>query len=217
MFWKRKEKAIMVENMISVCEKTFYTQECAYMPIQIKTYQDRIEFLFNRICEGAEKPEELSGTALLSEERFLPFQLGDEILYWDTYDRAFRMRMNPEGEPEPLIPPVLFYPNEVMTMERTFAEKTFSALALSYATLKEDRYIWFYPDYSVTPVVFEAPRLFLIFDKIDRHPLRSNPVDVLNNLSTFTSSYLNKNDITLDNFIQRYKENMKKGKTEESV
>lgn len=219
MFRKKKEKPLSVEAFVMVCEKTIYTQKYTYMMQEIKTFEDRLELSFIRIGFEPMKRENLSAVVPLSDERLIPFQLGEETLYWDTADRVVRLKVLPEGEPEALIPPVLFYPNDVMTMERAFAEENFSEVALSYATLKDDRYIWYYPDGSAAPAVFEAPRLFSVFipeeGAIKSHPLSGHPIDVMNQIRVFADSYVVANNITEENYLAKYRENLKKGKTEE--
>ena len=213
MFWKKKEKPISVKGMLEVCIKAFYTQKYGYLPTKMTTYSDRIVFNISRIDDDGNE-EELVGTAHLSEERLLPFTLGDETLYWDTFDEAFRMKVLPEGEGEALIPCVYFYDNDVLAMDKAYAEENYTELALSYATLHDGKYCWFYPDGSAAPIVWETPRLFLLFSKIDRHPLGSKPVWLRSQLLVFASGYLEAKGITEDNFLERYKENLEIGKTE---
>ena len=213
MFWKKKEKPISVKEMLDVCIQAFYTQEYGYLPTKITTYGDRIVFDITRVDDDGNR-EELVGTAYLSEERLLPFTLGDETLYWDTFDEAFRKKVLPEGERDALIPCVYFYDNEVMAMDQAYAEEHYSELALSYATLHDGLYCWFYPDGSAAPIVWETPRLFLLFNKIDRHPLKSEPVWLRSQLLVFANGYVEANGITEDNYMERYRKNLQIGKSE---
>ena len=96
-------------------------------------------------------------------------------------------------------------------MERKFAEKYLSKAALSYAQLIDDKYIWFYPDGSIAPVVFEVPKLFADFCNDDRSTLCSRVTTVINNLSTYTPSYFEETGLNIDNMIEKFNENLKKG------
>ncbi len=215
MFWKKKEKPISVEEMLEVCIQTFYTQKYGYIPKKITSYADRKVFEFDRVDDEGNSVE-LTGTVHLSDERLLSFTLGEETLYWDTFDEAFRMKVLPEGEPKALIPKVYLYDNDVLAMDKEYAEKHYSELALSYATLHNGMYCWFYPDGSASPIVWETPRLFLVFNEIDRHPLGSEPGWLRSQLLVFANGYVKANNLTEESYIGRYKKNLEIGKTEEA-
>ena len=216
-FFKKKEKPISVKNIFEVGEKSIYMPDYGYMLTQIATYEKRIEFSFDRVdSESLEIEKFTASVSLESEERLLPFDIDGQTIYWDRIDEAFRLRYLPEGEATPLIPKVNFYPNEVMTMEQEYAEEHYSKEALSYAVLKDGEYIWCYNDGSATPVVFETPRLFLLFAKLkDRHPLSGTFLSVHSHLAVFTPSYAEIKGITEDDLIHLYNKNLEIGKTEE--
>ena len=206
---KKKSKPINKYSLIDTITKTFYTGDLSYVPTEIIYYEDRIEFLIDRCTnEGA---EELKGTAKITGQRLLPIDCKVASLYWDIKDFAFRMRPLPKGNPKALIPQILFYPNETISMERKFAEKYLSEAALSYAQLIDDKYIWFYPDGSIAPVVFEIPKLFADFCNDDRSTLCSRVTTVINNLSTYTPSYFEETGLNIDNMIGKFNENLKRG------
>lgn len=214
--FKKKEKPISVKGMFEVGHKSITAQDCGYMLTKMTTYENRIEFCFDRVDADAHNLEKMTATVNLdSDERLIPFDVGGRTLYWDKVDEAFRLRDMPEGEPTALIPKVLIYPNDVMTMEQEYAEKYYSKEALSYALLKDGVYIWSYNDGCATPVVFETPRLFLLFGEIVRHPLSGMLPNVHGHLDLYTPSYAEIKGITEDNLIQLYNKNLEIGKTEE--
>ncbi len=214
--FKKKEKPALEYTKFEICTKTFYADDYTYMPTNVAYFEDRIEFVIDRIDhqeEGDNKIETFKASAAITGERHLPLEVDGTPLLWDTKDLAFRRKLQPEGEPIALIPGVLLYPNEVMTMDRAFAEEQLSPQALSYADLREDTYIWYYPDGSASPAVFEMPRLFFNFDENAHHPLSGKPMGIRNHTITFTPSYLADMGITRENIKARYIENIKKGAT----
>lgn len=223
MFFKKKEKPILKENMFDVCVKAIYTQEKGYIPIEFLTYEDRIEITVN---VTAEEPRLTTCKAVASTggERLVPITLGDEEWLFDIKDKALRLKPVPEGEGIPLIPQVIIYPNDVMQMEKEFAEAHYSKEALSYATEADGFYLWYYPDGSATPVVFETPVLFVPFkeeqlkeEHIDnteiiasRHMLSPTFLSLHSNLPIFTCTYLEEKGIEESDFERLYMENVKK-------
>ena len=197
-------------------QKSLTAQDYGYMLTKMTTYENRIEFCFDRLDTDTYNIEKMTATVNLdSDERLIPFDVGGRTLYWDKVDEAFRLRDMPEGEPTALIPKVLIYPNDVMTMEQEYAEKHYSKEALSYAVLKDGVYIWSYNDGCAAPVVFETPRLFILFDEIKGHPLSGNFLSAHSHIAVFTPSYAEIKGITEDNLIQLYDKNLEIGKTEE--
>lgn len=209
--FKKKEKPLKEYNVFEIGCKALYTKEYGYIPTRIAYYEDRIEFCFNRYDEDANE-EKFTVSAIRTDERLQSFEIDGVTLYWDTVDMAIRRKCMPEGEVKDLIPFVHFYPNEVMTMDKDFAERELSTLALSYATFDGDRYIWYYPDGSATPSVFEIPRLFLLFSEVERHPLSADFLEVNNNLMTFTPSYIDDAGLEDKNIMRIFEENLEKGK-----
>lgn len=216
MFFRKKEKPISVKTLFEVGKKSLLTGDYGYMLTKLTTYKDRIEFCFDRVDAESNSIEEFTATVKLdSNERLIPFEVGEKTLFWDTVDEAFRLKDMPEGEPKELVPKVLIYPNDVMTMEQDFAEKYYSKEALSYATLEDGVYIWPYDDGCAAPVVFETPRLFLIFSEMAMHPLDGEEMNVINQLRVFTPSYMDIKGITEDNFYDMYYKNLEIGKRED--
>ncbi len=207
----KKEKPIKEYSIIEICSKAIYTQEFSYMPTKITYYETRVEFRIDRIEVQTQDLQSFTVSAPLTDARFLLFEIEEETLLWDTKDMALRIKRLPAGEAKALIPGVEFYPNEVMTMTRDFAEKYLSPFALSYATLWEDKYVWYYADGSAAPVVFEIPRLFVIFDQLEDHPLRARFESVTNQLFTFTPGYVEDIGLDSENVRRQYTENKKKG------
>ncbi len=223
MFFKKKEKPLLTENMFDVCVKAIYTKEKGYVPTEFLTYEDRIEITIN---VTAEEPRLTVCKAVASTkgERLVPITLDGEEWFFDIKDKALRLKPVPEGEGIPLIPQVIIYPNDVMTMEKEFAEAHYSKAALSYATKENDRYMWFFPDGSASPVVFETPRLFIPFrneplkeEQLDsdeivcyRHMLSPTFLALHSNISIFTYSYIEEMGIEEAQFKRLYLENIEK-------
>ena len=214
-FFKKKEKPFQEYSIFEIGCKAIYTVEYDYIPTKIVYYKDRIEFSINLFKNSEEEALSdlvpITVIALRTEDRLLPFEIEGVTLFWDTRDMAFRKKVLPDGNPSPLIPSVLIYPNDVLTMEQEFAEKKLSPLALSYATLRDGQYIWYYPDGSIAPAIFEIPRLFSIFNDVGNHPLSAHPVELSNILLTFTPSYMDDTGLSSDNFLKRLSENLKRG------
>lgn len=209
--FKKKEKPIREYSIFDICVKSIYTKTYSYMLTKVTYYESRIEFRIERIGRETYALESFTVSAPFDEARFVPFEVDEETLLWDTKDLALRIKRLPEGVAEALIPGVDFYPNEVMTMERDFAQKYLSPLALSYATLLDGKYAWYYPDGSASPVVFEIPRLFSVFNKLTEHPLCALFEAVTNQLMTFTPGYVEDMGLNSENVYRHYSENMKKG------
>ncbi len=209
--FKKKEKPMEEYNVFDIGCKAIYTKDYGYIPTRIAYYEDRIEFCFQRYDEDGNE-EIFTPSAIRTDDRLLPFEIDGVTFCWDTVDMAIRRECEPQGEAEDLIPFVHFYPNEVMTMDKEFAERELSALALSYATFDGDRYIWYYPDGSATPAVFEIPRLFLLFSKVDRHPLSADFLSVNGHLMTFTPSYIEDAGLEDKNIARIFEEHLERGK-----
>ena len=224
----RKEKPISEQNEFEVISKAIYTPDAGIVPMYIKTYKDRLEITL-LYCDRDESAEPETVTVKITGERLLPFEIHGKTVYWDTFDEAFRIREMPDGEPGELIPGVLVYPNYVLTMTKEFAESHYSELALSYAAFKDDTYIWYCPDGSLAPVMFETPRLFpeqppAVFDTSDMGvindeaiAMRVNPfsgglVNVSNKLFVFAYGYIKERNLSQEDFVRLYKENMEKGR-----
>ncbi len=223
MFFKKKEKPLLRENMFDVCVKAVYTKEKGYIPTEFITYEDRIELNFN---VTADEPRLTTCKAIASTkgDRLVPITLGDEEWLFDIKDKALRLKPVPEGEGMPLIPQVIIYPNDVMRMEKEFAEAHYSKEALDYATKDGDFYFWYYPDGSASPVVFETPRLFAIFAEeplkeeqvesgeivASRHMLSPTYLSLYSNLPIFTGTYLEAMGIEEKDFRNLYFANLKK-------
>jgi len=57
------------------------------------TYENRIEFCFDRVDADAHNLEKMTATVNLdNDERLIPFDVGGRTLYWDKVDEAFRLR-----------------------------------------------------------------------------------------------------------------------------
>lgn len=209
--FKKKEKPIKEYNVFDIGHKAIYTKGYGYIPTRIAYYEDRIEFCFNRYGEDGNEVV-FTPSAIRTDDRLLPFEIDGVTFCWDTVDMAIRRKCQPEGEAEDLIPSVHFYPNEVMTMDKEFAERELSPLALSYATFDGEKYVWYYPDGSATPAVFEIPRLFLVFNEVDRHPLSADFLSVNNNLMTFTPSYIETAGLESEKIMRIYEEHLERGK-----
>ncbi len=219
-FLKKKEKPVLVYNIFEVGPKAIYCKDFTFVPTEVAYYKDRIDFCINRFPHTDEEDDDIQMDQLKvsttrTDDRLIPLDVEGVTLHWDTEDLTFRRKVMPEGEPTPLIPQVLIYPNEVLTMEKEFAEKDVSPLALSYATLKDDVYIWYYPDGSITPTIFEIPRLFSIFNYCGRHHLSAHFIEILNHLSVYAPSYIEKIGLNSSNAIVIYKENLKHGASKE--
>lgn len=225
----KKEKPVCEYSHVDIASKAIHTQELSIFPTGLTCYQDRIVFklsVFDKRTD-ADLPEmqTLTVTAPQTGERLIPLTIIDIELFWDTEDLAFRRKLMPEGEPTEVAPAVHIYPNKVLTIDRAFAEEHLSPQALSYATLQdEDRYIWFYPDFSSAPAVFELPKFFRPFivtgidkNNMDVHPLSSHPLEVVNHMSTFTLGYLDAMGLTIENWFDRYKENLKRWESTEET
>lgn len=214
----KKEKPVCEYSHVDIASKAIHTQELGIFPTGVTCYQDRIVLnlsVFDHRTD-ADLPEmqTLTVTVPQTGERQLPFTLLGVDLFWDTQDLAFRRKLMPEGEPIELAPQVLIYPNKVLTIGRAFAEEYLSPHALSFAAFKEEeRYIWYYPDFSSAPAVFEVPKIFTPFNNVgknnmDVHPLSAHPLEVANHMATFTFSYLEAKGITMDNFIDHHRANL---------
>jgi hypothetical protein len=130
--FKKKEKPISVEGLMQVGEKSLLTDDYSYMITNITTYESRIDICFDLVDNHNNKLKNVTvSVSLDGDERLIPFEVEGKTLYWDRTDRSLRLRYMPEGEPTALIPKVLFYPNDVMTMEQEYAEKYYTKEALS--------------------------------------------------------------------------------------
>ncbi len=221
MFWKRKEKPLCSENEFDLCAKAIYTEKYVYVPWKLDTYKDRIVLDFCRTCADDEvQVRHFTVELSLTGERLLPFEIEEDAFCWDTLDKALRRRIVPEGEGVALIPGVLIYPNDTMTMEKEFAEANYSEVALSYASFDGEKYMWCFADGSASPVVFETPGLFAVFipreecTNLDVHMLSGDFISVINRLSVFAGSYVEAMCLNTDNAVGIYEKNLKKGKTE---
>ena len=222
LFRKRKEKPLTTETEFELCKKAIYTGNILYTPWRLEIYKKHI--VLDICCTNSEAEEQVKHFVTeLSDngERHLPLEVDGVGFYWDTVDKALRIKGKPEGEGVALIPQVLIYPNDVMTMDKEFAEKYYSKYALTYAEFDGDKYIWNFADGSASPVVFETPKLFQIFipDKdglnTDIHMLSGDLISVMNRLYTFTESYAEAVNLTGENAEEIYKKNFEKGKTED--
>ncbi|MBQ7975384.1 MAG: hypothetical protein IJ300_06830 [Clostridia bacterium] len=215
----KKEKPIWEKSIFEICEKGIYTQTEGYTPTGIRAYKDRMEISIHYCEPDADIAEEITVTVAVTGERLLPFEIYGKELYWDTFDDAIRIKVMPEGEPEALIPAVLVYPNDVLTMTKEFAEKNYSDLALSYATFKDGVYIWYYPDGSLAPVMFETPRLFpeatdepSAYTNSRHNPLSGGAHNISNHLFVYAEGYVKEMKISGQNYFELYNKNMEKGK-----
>lgn len=209
--FKKKEKPVAEYSIAEICSHALYMKEFTYIPTKVTCYESKIELCIDRVEEESADVVSFTVVAFCSGERLIPVEIDGMTLYWDTKELVFRVKRLPEGEPTPLIPQVLLYPNEVMTMERGFAEEWLSPLALSYATLQENRYVWYYPDGSAAPVVFEIPRLFAGFNEAGDHPLNGGVLAAINQLTTYAPDYVEENGLIPENIFARYSENLKRG------
>ena len=224
----QKEKPVSEQNEFEVVQKAIFTADVGIVPMNIKTYKDRLEILI-LYCDDKDNSEEVTVTLKFTGERLLPFEIHGRTMFWDTFDDAFRIKALPEGEPGELIPGVLIYPNEVLTMTKEFAEANYSDLALSYATFGDDTYIWYCPDGSLAPVMFETPRLFPeqipeSYDTSDEeivnadavatrlNPLNGGIANVSNQLFIHAYGYVRERKLSEEEFVRLYKKNMEKGK-----
>lgn len=225
--FKKKEKPICQYSTFDIGSKAIHSNDFSLFPTEVTCYHDRVVFRLNvfdrRVSDDPNDMATMTITAPQTGERLIPLTIIGIELFWDTQDLAFRRKLMPEGEPIELAPAVHVYPNEVLTIGRAFAEEHLSPQALSYAALQdEERYIWFYPDFSSAPAVFEMPKLFNPFivtgvdkNNMDVHPLSSHPLEVVNHMATFTLGYLDAMELTTENWFDRYKENFKRGETPE--
>lgn len=226
--FKKKEKPVCEYSHIDIASKAIHTQELSIFPTGLTCYQDRIVFKLsvfdNRTDTDLPEMQTLTVTAPQTGERLIPLTIMDIELFWDTEDLAFRRKLMPEGESTEVAPAVHIYPNEVLTIDRAFAEEHLSPQALSYATLQdEERYIWFYPDFSCAPAIFEVPKIFTPFiitnalNNFDVHPLSSHPLEVVNHIATFTPGYLEAMGLTVEGVFNRYQENVKRWESTEET
>lgn len=227
--FKKKEKPICQYSTFDIGSKAIHTNDLSLFPTEVTCYQDRVVFRLNvfdyRVSDDPNDMATMTVTAPQIGERLIPLTINDRELFWDTEDLAFRRKLMPEGEPAELAPAIHIYPNEVLTIDRAFAEEHLSPQALSYATLQdEERYIWFYPDFSSAPAVFELPKFFRPFiqvgdglNNLDVHPLSSHPLEVVNHMATFTLGYLDAMGLTTENWFDRYKENLKRWESTEET
>lgn len=206
--FRKKEKPILEYTMEEICIKVLHTKDFTYIPTKVVYYEDRIDFCIDRIEEETGELVPFAVTALRSEERYQPLDIDGVTLHWDTQDLFFRVMKLPEGEPTALVPQVLLYPNEVMTIERCFAEEQFSRQALSYGILQGERYTWYYPDGSASPLVFEHPQLFNAFSGIEDHPLNVDVMTIANYLTNYTHGYVRAQGMDWDNILQHYSKNI---------
>ena len=207
-WFKKKEEPEKEYSLTEICVSYISVQEVSYIPNRVAYYKTHVDFCIERIF--GEELEAFNLSVERSGERYLPLKIDDAPLYWDTQDNSFRVFFCPEGEPQPLCPQVLLYPNGVMTMEESFAEAWFSEEALSYAMHCENLYSWYCPDFSASPVVFEHPKLFEAFLKDSDSGLCPRDVMIVRNLSTHTPCYLEKMGITAGNILEAYSKNIKK-------
>ncbi len=216
--FKKKEKPVCQYSSFDIGSKAIHTNDCSLFPTEVTCYHDRVVFCLNvfdhRVSDDPNDMACVTVTAPQTGERLIPLTVAGLEFFWDMKDLAFRRKLMPEGEPIELAPAVHIYPNEVLTIGRAFAEEYLSPQALSYAALQdEERYIWFYPDFSSAPAVFEVPKFFTPFiyvgeNNMDVHPLSSHPLEVVNHMSTFTLGYLDAMELTIENWFNRYREHL---------